>query len=83
MTYLEQAVALLPGDSEINGHLGDAYWRVGRISDARFQWRHALLNAPHETAQSFKAKLIDGIVDTKPTLAGENHAALDMVPSAP
>ena len=69
----------MPGDSEINGHLGDAYWQAGRRTDARFQWRHALLNAPAESAGSLKAKLNDGLVQTtvsKP--AGENHAEVDV-----
>ncbi len=80
--HLEQAVQLRPGDSEINGHLGDAYWRVGRISDARFQWRHALLNASGPAVDSFKARLHDGLADpeAKPAQPVENHAALDVKP---
>jgi len=39
---LEKAVRLEPNDVTINDHLGDAYWRVGRTIEARFQWRHAL-----------------------------------------
>ena len=31
-----------PEDPVINDHLGDAYWRVGRRTEARFQWRRAL-----------------------------------------
>lgn len=38
---LEQAVALLPYDSTINDHLGDAYWQVGRKREAKFQWERA------------------------------------------
>ncbi len=26
----------------LNDHLGDAYWRVGRKAEARFQWSRAL-----------------------------------------
>ena len=39
---LENAVALDPGSAVINDHLGDAYWRVGRKREARFQWAKAL-----------------------------------------
>jgi hypothetical protein len=38
---LERAVMLLPSDPEINDHLGDAYWKVGRRLEARFQWNIA------------------------------------------
>ncbi len=38
---LEKAVELKPGDPVINDHLGDAYWKVGRKLEARFQWQHA------------------------------------------
>ncbi len=40
--YLEKAVDLLPGDATVNEHLGDAYWRVGRKTEARFQWERSL-----------------------------------------
>ena len=39
---LEKAVEGAPADGTINEHLGDAYWRVGRKSEARFQWQRAL-----------------------------------------
>ncbi len=39
---LENAVALDPDSAVINDHLGDAYWRVGRKREARFQWTKAL-----------------------------------------
>jgi hypothetical protein len=25
----------------LNDHLGDAYWKVGRTTEAQFQWNHA------------------------------------------
>lgn len=31
-----------PGHPEVQAHLGDAYWRVGRREDAAFQWKRAL-----------------------------------------
>jgi Flp pilus assembly protein TadD len=45
---LERAVQLTPGDSTINDHLGDAYWRVGRKREATFQWQHALDLGPED-----------------------------------
>ncbi|MFH1157364.1 MAG: hypothetical protein V1721_00525 [Pseudomonadota bacterium] len=39
--WLEQAVWLIPNDSTLLDHLGDAYWQVGRRNEARYQWRHA------------------------------------------
>ena len=41
---LEKAVRMEPDDITINAHLGDAYWRVNRKIEARFQWRHAIDN---------------------------------------
>mgnify|MGYP006218307019 CR=1 FL=1 len=35
-----------PGDPVINEHLGDAYWRVGRILEAKYQWEQALSLEP-------------------------------------
>jgi predicted negative regulator of RcsB-dependent stress response len=26
----------------VNDHLGDAYWKMGRRSEAKFQWKRAL-----------------------------------------
>src|SRR3546814_14090788 len=39
---LEQAVQLEPAEPTINEHLGDAYWQVGRRSEARYSWRAAM-----------------------------------------
>ena len=39
---LEKAVESTPSDGTINEHLGDAYWKVGRKNEARFQWQRAL-----------------------------------------
>jgi tetratricopeptide (TPR) repeat protein len=43
---LESAVSLDPQDPTLNEHLGDAYWRVGRRIEARFQWTRALDQHP-------------------------------------
>lgn len=60
--YLEQAAALEPVDPVINDHLGDAYWAVGRIVEARFQWHRALSFNPAETeAERIRDKLSRGL----------------------
>lgn len=59
---LEQAVELEAGDPEINNHLGDAYWRVGRRDEAMFQWRRVLTLDPDETIRAnAEAKLASGL----------------------
>lgn len=45
---LEKAVRIEPTDVTINHHLGDAYWRVGREIEARFQWQHAIDSDPEQ-----------------------------------
>lgn len=45
---LEMAVGLNPASAEINDHLGDAYWQVGRRREAEFQWRRALTLDPED-----------------------------------
>lgn len=39
---LEGAVDKQPANPEINDHLGDAYWAVGRQREAGFQWNRVL-----------------------------------------
>ena len=43
---LERAVTIAPSDPTINDHLGDAYWQVGRRTEANFQWRRTLTMDP-------------------------------------
>ena len=68
--YLERAATLDAGDAEINDHLGDAYWRVGRRDEAKFQWRSVLtFNPPADIKARVDVKLaspdgLDGL--TKP-----------------
>jgi Flp pilus assembly protein TadD len=58
---LERAVELEPGDSTINGHLGDAYWAAGRKLEAQFQWRRALTLKPEpDEVPKLEAKLREG-----------------------
>ncbi len=63
---LEQAVKLEPNDATINEHLGDAYWRVGRKIEARFQWQHALDAGPKDGDE---ASLLDKLVMGLPALS--------------
>jgi len=64
---LEQAVVLIADDPTINDHLGDAYWRVGRRLEARYQWRRALDLKPEDAqAVVIRAKLADGLPPAKP-----------------
>lgn len=41
ISWLEQAVEQIPNDTTLLDHLGDAYWQVGRKSEAQYQWKHA------------------------------------------
>ena len=59
---LEQAVELEAGDPEINNHLGDAYWKVGRRDEAQFQWRRVLTLKPDDKIKvSAETKLASGL----------------------
>ena len=59
---LEMAVELEAGDPEINGHLGDAYWKVGRRDEAQFQWRRVLTLKPDDKVKAaVEAKLASGL----------------------
>jgi hypothetical protein len=61
---LERAVELKPEDPTINDHLGDAYWRVGRVLEAGFQWSHARdLKPEPEDLAKIEAKLKSGLPD--------------------
>ena len=68
---LEQAIELEAGDPEINNHLGDAYWMVGRKDEAVFQWRRVLTLKPDEKNRvDVEKKLASGLGPT-PKLAGQ------------
>ena len=59
---LEAAVVLAAGDPDVNNHLGDAYWRVGRLNEARFQWRRVLTLEPSAKLKAeAEAKLKSGL----------------------
>jgi len=63
VTFLERATDLQPSDPTINEHLGDAYWKVGRKTEAHFQWRRALSMEPDQAQRaSIREKLDQGLV---------------------
>ncbi len=75
VTKLEQAVELAAADPDVNDHLGDAYWRVGRIVEARFQWNRVLTLEPDARKKAeVEAKLANGLgatgPATRPAVAG-------------
>jgi len=45
-------------------HLGDAYWRVGRTLEAKFQWAHARdLKPEPDDLPKIEAKIENGLPD--------------------
>ncbi|NBB16068.1 tetratricopeptide repeat protein [Caulobacter sp. SLTY] len=68
--HLERAAMLEPADPEINDHLGDAYWQVGRQIEARFQWNRVLQLKPNATIKAkAEEKLAKGLTGVKPVVA--------------
>ena len=64
VTTLERAVELLPYDPTINDHLGDAYWKVGRELEARFQWERAKNHSKDEDQiQTVSKKIASGLLE--------------------
>ena len=57
---LERAAKAAPAESDINEHLGDAYWKAQRRLDARYAWRAALVVADGAQAVRIKAKIDNG-----------------------
>jgi Flp pilus assembly protein TadD len=75
--HLEKAVELLPGDATVNSHLGDAYWRLGHKTEARYQWERSLNSSPEaKLTDELHRKLKEGLpppaalADTAPSDAG-------------
>ena len=59
---MERAVLLRPNDPELNDHLGDAYWTVGRRLEARFQWKvAAAMDEVGNVRERVARKLADGL----------------------
>ena len=60
--HLERAVELRPDDPVINDHLGDAYWRIGRKLEAKYQWQQSLTLKPDkDLIATVDKKLKDGL----------------------
>ncbi len=75
----EKAAELMPEDPTVNDHLGDAYWRVGRQTEAKFQWQRALTFKPEPEAEAaIKRKLTDGLqpfMDQQSSIVKQDHPA--------
>jgi tetratricopeptide (TPR) repeat protein len=70
---LEQAVQMEAADADVNNHLGDAYWRVGRKVEAKYQWERVLTLKPTDKIKAeVEGKLKDGL----PELTGPPAPAL-------
>ncbi len=62
MKNLERAVELKPVDPTINDHLGDVYWKVDRMLEAKFQWSHARdLKPDSDELKTIEEKLKNGL----------------------
>ena len=58
----ERAQQLLPGNATVGEHLGDAYWRLGRETEARYQWTQALAFKPEKDVEkSLRTKIENGL----------------------
>ncbi|ONF97284.1 Tetratricopeptide repeat protein [Sphingomonas jeddahensis] len=60
LPLIERAALASPTDVEVNEHLGDVYWAVGRRFDARYAWRAAQVVAEDDTAARLAAKIANG-----------------------
>jgi tetratricopeptide (TPR) repeat protein len=66
---LEEVVDKEPANAEINDHLGDAYWQVGRKREAGFQWKRVLtLDPDAERKAGVERKLAEGLPPQTPVL---------------
>jgi hypothetical protein len=76
---------MAPSEAVINDHLGDAYFRVGRKNEARFQWRKALAFLPDpKLADDIRQKLKTGGLPAGQavmTSAGEKSKAVPAIPA--
>ena len=61
VTLLENAAKASGNDLAINEHLGDAYWRSGRMRDAIYAWRVASQTAEGEVASRLAGKIDIGL----------------------
>lgn len=58
---LERASAKDPRQPEINEHLGDALYSIGRRYEARFAWNAALISAEDDVAARIRLKIAAGL----------------------
>jgi tetratricopeptide (TPR) repeat protein len=58
---LEKAAAGDPSEPTINEHLGDAYWASGRLYEARYAWRAALVTAEEKDHGRLTTKIDIGL----------------------
>ncbi len=62
VVHLEKAVEAAPADATINEHFGDALWKVGRRTEARYQWERALtLDVEEAQRAAITKKLEQGL----------------------
>ena len=74
--YLERATELEPSDPEITGHLGDAYWALGRYDEARYKWKLALsLSTDEEEQTMLRSRLESGLAPED--MPGHNSSGAD------
>jgi Flp pilus assembly protein TadD len=75
---LERAIDLKPEDPTINDHLGDAYWRIGRTLEAKFQWAHARdLKPEAEELPKIEAKIANGLPEDTSSAASADKKKED------
>ena len=61
LALLVQAAEASPADVEINEHLGDAYYQMGRRVEARFAWTAARVHAEGADRTRLEAKIDTGL----------------------
>ena len=62
LQLFEYAILIDPSDPTINDHYGDVLWKVGKFSQARYQWQKALdFNEDESISKRIMKKLILGI----------------------
>ena len=74
----ERVPDLKPEDPTINDHLGDAYWRIGRTLEAKFQWAHARdLKPEPEELPKIEAKIENGLPEDTSSAASADKKKED------
>ncbi|WP_174285866.1 tetratricopeptide repeat protein [Sphingomonas bacterium] len=60
LPLVERAAIGEPTNAEIDEHLGDIYWSLGRHYEARYAWRAATVTAPATDETRLTGKIADG-----------------------